>query len=93
MKEVFFRMILSVLFTEGNGEMSLSRMLQLFLVLNHCDNMNVFFGGPFKWYVTHAVFGVIAGLATLLGYRPYYDEYLPPRLRSLAKSGGEGRAR
>jgi hypothetical protein len=73
--------------------------LQLLLILSYTDTYlelaPSFLGRNVGWYVTHGLYnGIVGPLATVLGLKPFYDEYTPERLMGIRKqleSGKPGR--
>ena len=85
--EVFFRNIMSIIH-DANEEIGISTALQLVTSIAWLDNYVVIFPGPAGWYVTHAVYGIGKTIGRLLGYKPWYEEYTPVRVRTIAAKGG-----
>lgn len=76
------------IFQDANGQLSLNTVLQLSTTIARMDNYVVIVRGPAGYYVTHALYAVGSTLGWLLGYKPWYEEYTPTRVRAVAASGG-----
>lgn len=88
-KEVFFRNVMSI-FHESGGKIGPSSGLQLLTTIAHVDNYAVIVPGPVGYYVTHALYAVGSTLGWALGYKKWYEEYTPVRVRAIAERGGNG---
>ncbi len=46
-----------------------------------------------SWYVTHTLYRICSALGWIIGLRPWYEEYTPPRFREVAVAGGVGKGK
>ena len=86
-KEVFFRNIFSIL-ADADRVYGRAMPIQIMITSRYLDNFDVFLPGPFSYYVTHSIFALARAIGFAMGLRPWYEEYTPERLRSVAASQG-----
>lgn len=62
-------------------------MLQLLAMVSHLDNYAVIVPGPAGYHASHLVYSISSMVGGLTGYKPWYEEYTPPRLHAITVAG------
>jgi hypothetical protein len=62
-------------------------MLQLLTMVSHLQSYVVMVPGPAGYCATHLVYNVSSIVGWLAGYKPWCEEYTPPRLHAGAAAG------
>lgn len=88
-KELFFRHAFSSVADKEVFGWKLP--LQQLLVLMACDTYIAMVPGPAGWYATHGLYALLRPITSLLGLKPFHDEYTPSRLVDIRREMESGR--
>ncbi|KAF2634398.1 hypothetical protein P280DRAFT_413853 [Massarina eburnea CBS 473.64] len=84
-KDLFFRHLFAITSIDKD-RFGWKVPLQVLFTFAYTDTYMSLVPGPAGWYVTHALWSVVKGVAPWLGLRPLYEAYTPERLKGVMKS-------